>query len=151
IVVLPLTLYFALHPSDMTKRVNQESVFSTDDPMPRLLHNIGATAMMLQFEGDPGWRHNIPNDPMLPVLVSIVFIVGLALSVYRREVWLVSMLVLGLVPAMFAKEVPHALHAILAIVPTYIIAAGGIWWGLDFLRLKATHVAAATGVVLLVV
>ncbi len=137
IVAAPIGWYFLNHPGDFFGRTTQVSVASAAHPFLDLGKNILKTVGMLNFQGDFNWRHNYAGRPELFWPVGILFWLGVASGIYYalkdryRFAYLLLFiwLVLAMLPVVVSNEgIPHALRAILMIVPIMILAAaGGVW------------------------
>jgi 4-amino-4-deoxy-L-arabinose transferase-like glycosyltransferase len=135
VVVMPLVIYFAQHPSQFTHRMSQVTVTNAAHPISAQLENVGRTAAMFNFHGDENWRHNFSGSPQLLTPVGIFFLVGLWMTVAQawRGKWrassewmLLAWFVIMLLPEMLTKEgIPHAMRAFGVIVPVYLFAGLG--------------------------
>jgi hypothetical protein len=101
---------------------------------------------MFNFYGDPNWRHNFAGQPMLPIPLGILFLIGLAFSFVRIFKSIKNKLVfieedfiifgflivfwfVMLLPGILTYEgIPHALRTIGVIPAVYILTAVGGWW-----------------------
>jgi 4-amino-4-deoxy-L-arabinose transferase-like glycosyltransferase len=143
LTVLPLLGYFIAHPQDLTHRTSQLRIGSLDE----FEHNALATALMFSVEGDNQWQHNLRGTATLPIAVGIFFMLGIAAAAWRRDVWLLSTLVLFLLPEVLSTDAPHSLRAVLAVVPVYTLAAGGMCW--LWSRQKTWPYAAVIGLIVI--
>ncbi len=135
LVLVPLGIYFAKNPADFFGRTAQISVFASSSPWKDLGLNVLKTAGMFNFVGDGNWRHNIAGQPQLFGPVGMLFLLGLAFSVFKlRKLqacdWRLAIplawLAIAALPVVVSNEgMPHALRAIIMIPPIFILAAIG--------------------------
>lgn len=139
LVMLPLILYFYHNPQDFMGRAAQVSIFEQPKPLIALGESLIKTIAMLNFYGDPNWRHNYSGSPLLYWPVGIFFVIGIALSIKQifksqcktlnaKYNILLAWFVLILAPSYLTAEgLPHALRSIGAIPPVMIWAGIGAW------------------------
>ncbi|MDD4930948.1 MAG: hypothetical protein PHG66_02190 [Candidatus Colwellbacteria bacterium] len=151
IAFAPLALYFVAHPADFMGRTTQVSALSDGSPVKALLINTVKTIGMFNVVGDFNWRHNYSGDPILSPVVGGLFLIGIALCIasiivsVRKKISdkdlfpaivIFSAFGVALLPVIASSEgIPHALRAILAVPPVFILAGIGADW--LFIRLKA--------------
>lgn len=140
IAVLPLLIFFANNPQDFLGRTSQVSIFSSPSPAGELAKNIAKTIGMFFWQGDLNWRHNFAGAPQLWYPVSILFLIGIIISVKKifskqdklltTGYWLLAAwFIIMLLPVVISNEgIPHALRAIIVIPPVMIFAALGLDW-----------------------
>jgi 4-amino-4-deoxy-L-arabinose transferase-like glycosyltransferase len=146
LAALPLGLYFLNHKEDFISRAAPISVFAAANPLHALLQSLVLHLGMLNFYGDPNWRHNFAGAPMLPPALGILFIIGLVFSffmvfkslknkaVLKNEnftvgLFLISWWFVMLLPGILTYEgMPHALRTI-GIMPAVfiLVSMGGFW------------------------
>jgi hypothetical protein len=88
VIAAPLVAFLVLNPG-VEARIEQLS-----DPLAQLaegnwrplLSNAASSLLVLGIEGDHQWRYNIPGQPLLPPLLALLFLIGLALALW----WVVS-------------------------------------------------------------
>lgn len=152
IAFAPLAFYFLKNPADFMGRTTQVSVFSSESPIAALALNKIKTLGMFNISGDFNWRHNYSGDPILSPIVGVFFLLGIGLSIaaviisIKKKsssddlfpvVVLFSAFGVSLLPVVTSSEgIPHALRAILAIPPVFIIAGMGADWVLGRLKNK---------------
>lgn len=150
VVFAPLAFYFMKNPSDFLGRTSQVSVFSSASPITALAVNTIKTLGMWNIAGDFNWRHNYSGDPMLSPIVGVFFLVGIglcvaliAISIRKKSpdndsfpaIVLLSSLGVALLPVVISSEgIPHALRAILAIPPVFILSGLGADWAIAKLQ-----------------
>lgn len=143
LVALPLGIYFMQNPEDFMSRANGVSVFAQEDPVGSFMKSAIMHLGMFNVYGDPNWRHNYAERPMLPWPLGILFLIGLWLSgqelfrsFFRKKYQsftvnslLISWFAVMLLPGMLTAEgLPHALRVIGVIPVVYIFVALGVFW-----------------------
>jgi hypothetical protein len=155
-IFAPLGWYFLRHPDAFSERASQLSIFNPEFGSPLLgwLGSVKASLLMFSFAGETGWDKNIAHQPMFDPLLSVLFVAGVALALWRWRqpsyllavVWLAVMI---LPMTLTAKDLPD-FGRVSGIAPAVFlfpaIAAAAVWK-----RLPATHWLWATGAVVLVV
>ena len=149
IAVMPLAVYFYVHPSEFLGRTSQVSVFTSPTPLFDLGKNVVLTIGMFFVAGDFNWRHNFAGAPELWWPVAALFLIGLVISFKKflvpRYALLVLWIILALAPVMISNEgIPHALRAIIVIPAVMIFAA----LGLDAVLQKIPQKAAVLVIIL---
>jgi 4-amino-4-deoxy-L-arabinose transferase-like glycosyltransferase len=120
IVSAPLGHYFFTHPGSFSQRIDQVSVVSeTEGAMSQVqaLWNRGMKVLlMFNFRGDGHPYSTIPFRPALNAVFSLLFFIGILLSIMhfrqRNRILLLAWLVIMLVPAVLAGQGPSAKRAI---------------------------------------
>lgn len=147
VFLLPLLLYFSLHPADLLARSTTVSIFNpawnqgdvAGAAWRTLVVTLGTFAGLA---GDTNPLANLPGQPALPSVLALFFGLGLAASLYRAgsllrrsraasagaaSLFLLCWWGVMLLPAVLAPEgAPHHLRLLGAIVPTYVLAAVGV-------------------------
>jgi len=126
LVFAPLGLYFAANPLSLSTRPGQIASLSPE----AVLANMGRVAGMFTFAGDPDPRNNLPGRPVLDVFLSVGFLLGLGLCVWRWRrpayafpvLWLLVMLI----PTILSEYAPHFRRAIGAAPAVALITALGL-------------------------
>lgn len=146
----PMLYTFWDHPEYFNSRSDHVSVFSPEvnhgRPLQTLAHSFSLSVLKYNVIGDANWRNNYPPYPLLDPVMSILFVVGSGVvlfkifrSVRRRFVlnersndllvypflflWFVAMLA----PEFLTYESnPHALRSIGTLPMVYITAALGL-------------------------
>jgi hypothetical protein len=116
IVVAPLALNWLEHPDQLLLRSSQIAVGSADAAGSTPLRNLLATAAMFNLRGDPDPRNNQPDLPVLDILMSIPFLIGLGVTLWRwrRPAFGVILLAgaIMLVPTVLSEYAPHFRRAV---------------------------------------
>jgi len=153
IVAAPLGFYYLQNPTDFFGRTTQIAVTEASNPLYAIGFNTLKTIGMFNIVGDFNWRHNYAGAPLLVWPVGLLFLLGLVYSVrqifrtgFRKNdslpawLWLIW-LVLALVPVITSNEgLPHALRAILAVPPVFILAGIGGGLTYEWLRHKTERI-----------
>lgn len=139
IVFLPLGVYFVQHPATFLTRIEQ--VAPRGDQVAALMSNFGKAVGMFFVEGDPYIRFNLPGRPLFPVVVGVMFVIGVAVafvgvfrgrSVQRRGAYfglIVLTLIMLLPTALAVNEItPSNLRAIGLMPTVFVFPALGTWW-----------------------
>ncbi|NLE99854.1 MAG: hypothetical protein GX601_02640, partial [Anaerolineales bacterium] len=161
IVVLPLAVYFARHPSDLVGRAAQIAVFtpawSGGRPWERLGRSVVETLRMFSFWGDPNYRFNVAGQPVFGLPDGILFYAGLLACLWqairsRRHARIIGaalllwLLIMLLPMTLSAEGLPYYQRAIGILPGIYLIAALGLdtaaRWPSTLRRPAARNVAA---------
>lgn len=129
LVALPIGIYFLYNPGDFFGRAAGVSVLKADSPGYELGKSIIAHLSMFNLYGDANWRHNLSTSPQILWMIGIFFLIGLAISIKRKHVFLLSWFFVMLLPGFLSAEgIPHALRVIGVIPVVYIFSALGAYW-----------------------
>jgi hypothetical protein len=116
LIVAPLALNWLQHPDQLLLRSSQIAVGPAGAAGSTPLRNLVATAAMFNFRGDPDPRNNQPGLPVLDILMSIPFLIGLGVTLWRwrRPVFGATLLVgaIMLIPTVFSEYAPHFRRAL---------------------------------------
>ena len=143
LVAAPIFVYFALHPEDFFYRSVQVSIFHPDrrliGSLEALLVNTWDHLLAFGFHGDENWRYNFAGKPMLNLLETFFFWVGVGMAVWRwkhRPAYRLLLLwaAVLLLPAILADYSPHFLRMIGATPAIYLLIGIGTWEVFRFLR-----------------
>ena len=143
LVFAPLGLYFATHSDVFLRRAGEVSIFNPEKnpegPLRSFLESSVKVLGTYNLRGDPLWRHNLPGRPAFDMLTSILFFVGLAVSLTRWRQRSYSLLLFWLViltlPPILTppRDVPHFSRSIGALPAACVFPAMGMerlwhWW-----------------------
>ena len=149
LVAAPILVHFALHPDDFFSRSGRLWLFdpsrSQGDPLGAFLFNVWQHLLVFGFRGDPFWRHNFAEQPMLNIYEAFFFWLGVGVAVWRwqrRPAYRLLLLWLGvlILPAMLSAERggvglgPNTLRMIGAVPAIYLLIGVGMWEAFRFLR-----------------
>jgi 4-amino-4-deoxy-L-arabinose transferase-like glycosyltransferase len=81
LVAAPLLHFAITEPGQFFQRARAVSVMVTRRPWYQFWLSSKAAALQFFSSGDIRWRHNLPGEPALPLILSICFAAGLALAV----------------------------------------------------------------------
>ena len=128
VTVIPLAVYFALHPADLTQYPARISVLHSPHPAWEIVLNLWRTARMFFRRGDPNWRHNVAWRAELYWPVAALFAAGVILSFIRRRKPACALplfwLVVAAVPVILSGDIlPHALRSLLMAPAVFLLAA----------------------------
>lgn len=171
VVFAPLGIYFLQHPQAFSVRMTQVFVFnpllSGGDPWRTLARSAGKALGMFTLSGDPFWRFGMPGQPVFPIFISLLFYLGLLVSVIRvfaqdsltrvLHLSLLLWLPIMLLPSILAPghdEIPSGLRAIGVMPVLYLFPAQGLATALavarrGWQRVGESVVISAVGVALL--
>jgi 4-amino-4-deoxy-L-arabinose transferase-like glycosyltransferase len=156
LVALPLLAYFGTHMSEAALRGYQVSILNpainAGDPAGTLLHHLGRTLLMFNVRGDFIPRHNVPLRPVFDPLLSLAFLLGVAIAVRRWRqpayafilIWTAVMLL----PTVLAEDAPHFLRAVGILPSLFALPALGLSTAGDFLERRASGTAAVAAITL---
>jgi hypothetical protein len=116
VVVAPLALNWLQHPDQLLLRSSQIAVGPAGAAGGTPVRNLLATAAMFNFRGDPDPRNNQPGLPVLDVLMSIPFLIGLGVMLWRwrRPAFGITLLAgaIMLIPTVLSEYTPHFRRAL---------------------------------------
>ena len=157
VVAAPLLVYLLSHPGAETERVFQTEPIRAmlQGDMSKVLETTIATLKMFTAEGDPQILYNLTGRPLFIGLGSLLFVIGLAVSVGRFKrppyafmlIWLVVTLLPNLVtaPAPFFYRAIAAQTAV-AIMPAIATVAIGSWVTTGLARGGRSSTASTSGI-----
>jgi 4-amino-4-deoxy-L-arabinose transferase-like glycosyltransferase len=138
VVFAPLGAYFATHADVFLRRAGEVSIFNPEKNSQGPLRSLFESSLRVlgtyNLRGDPYWRHNLPGRPAFDILTSVLFFVGLAVSVTRYRERSYSLLLLWLVilslPPILTppRDVPHFSRSIGALPAACVFPALGVEW-----------------------
>jgi 4-amino-4-deoxy-L-arabinose transferase-like glycosyltransferase len=143
IVFAPLGLYFLTHHQAFSVRIGQVSLFNPELNQGDVLGTFWRAARlafgMISLRGEPLWRFNLPGRPVFSWPLSILLLLGIALSLIKllrgrnglertTHLLLLVWLPVMLLPSILAvKEVPSALRSVGLIPLLFLLPAQGLW------------------------
>lgn len=135
-VFAPLGVYFATHSDAFFRRAREVSIFNPDKNPEGPLRSFVSSAVRIlgtyNFRGDPLWRHNLPGRPAFGILTSVLFFIGLGVSVWRGKDPAYSLLlfwlaIMSLPPVLTPpRDVPHFSRMIGALPAACVLPAIGV-------------------------
>lgn len=144
VVAAPILVYFALHPTILFLRSSQISVFQPGSGMIgflwALVVNVWEHLLAFGIRGDPSWRHNYSDQPLLNMWEAFFFWLGVGTAAWRWKQphlrLLLFWLALLLLPAFLSRDnnVPHFLRMHGATPAVYLLTSVGAWETIRFLR-----------------
>lgn len=78
VVAMPMIVYLANHPEDVSGRTGGISVWAAESPLQALAISTAATFGQFNVLGDRNWRHNVAGRPELFWPAGIMMLVGIA-------------------------------------------------------------------------
>jgi 4-amino-4-deoxy-L-arabinose transferase-like glycosyltransferase len=143
LAMLPLAQVARSHPDALIHRAGQTTIFTqgqgSETPLLTLVHNTAAMARLFVSGGDLSKADNIPLQPPLPLVLTLVLVVGLFVALRRIGrpeyglllIWFVWMLF----PSILTENAPSIRRAIGSTPPMVILMAVGMGWLFDEVRL----------------
>jgi hypothetical protein len=134
VVAAPLVRHYLREPSDWLGRAGQVSVLNEirggADPRAVLERNARLTLGGLVLRGDDQPRHNLPGRPTFDPVGAVLLALG-GLMLLRRlftvaGITIAAWLAVMMVPALLSDSAPHALRAMGALPPLYLVAGLGL-------------------------
>jgi hypothetical protein len=127
---------YALHqPAEFFHRLRQLSALPVAHPWLEFVRGALHSVAMLVWAGDPSPRHNIAGKAVLFWPAALMF--GVGLTAWRSHGLLMLWLAVGALPAILAREVPHALRSVLMLPAVYMVVALGLSRCAGWLRFQA--------------
>ncbi|MCW5853845.1 MAG: glycosyltransferase family 39 protein [Anaerolineae bacterium] len=133
LVFAPLGLYVVQHPGEFNQRIEQTLVLTTDEsgsPVATLGSQVVKALLAFNFRGDERPLSNIPYRPALNAVLSLLFFLGLGLSLRRVRRSLYAFLLVWMavmtVPAMLAGIGPAEKRAIGTLPAVAMLIALGL-------------------------
>lgn len=127
VIVTPLALHFLHYPDQLLVRSGQVAVLPGTTATASLSQNLVAVLGMFSVRGDADPRSNVPGLPVLDVLMSIPFMMGVVWLAWRGRrlagmLWWLAFAVM-LVPTVFSDYAPHFRRAV-GLAPLVALASG---------------------------
>lgn len=140
-VASPLFVYSLKHGGNLTERIRQVSIWSgegKEGSLATLRQETIKTLQVFSFRGDPEPTTNIPGRPALNPFFSVLFVLGILISLFRlkRMPYLSLLLWLAIMcaPGVLAQFGPAAKRVIGALPAVMLLIAVGALTPLDALR-----------------
>jgi 4-amino-4-deoxy-L-arabinose transferase-like glycosyltransferase len=137
-VALPLGVYLLAHPGAETQRAFQTEPVRAllQGDLSKTIETAVATLKMFTVEGDPQILYNLVGRPLFIGLGSLLFVIGLVVSVFRFRrsayAFMLIWLVVALLPNLLTAPAPFFYRAIatqtpVAVMPAIATVALGSW------------------------
>jgi 4-amino-4-deoxy-L-arabinose transferase-like glycosyltransferase len=136
LVFAPLGAYFVTHANVFLRRAGEVSIFNPEKnpqgPLRSILQSSVRVLGTYNLRGDPYWRHNLPGRPTFDVLTSVLFFVGLGVSLTKwrerpHSLLLFWLVILSLPPILTPpRDVPHFSRSIGALPAACVFPALGL-------------------------
>lgn len=132
VVLFPLAQFAVQNQDQFLERTREINVFrevENEGSWEPLRSNIRASLGMMNVAGDKNGRHNLPGEPMLDVVTGVLFVLGIAASIWGLRSWrnghIAGWYLLVLIPGALTISVenPSAIRVIGAIPPIYMAVA----------------------------
>jgi len=158
VVALPLVVYALGHLDTLLERSAQVSIFSPaineGNLIGTLLRQVLRTLGMFNWRGDFVPRHNLPSRPVFDLAMGSMFLLGLAISLYRavRQQEYALLLIASavmLVPTILAEGAPHFLRAVGILPSVFVPPAIGLKTTFDTVEHRASRGIATLAVAVL--
>ncbi len=111
LISVPISQFAVFHADEFWGRTDQVSIFSgrtVQEGIQTALKTTGQHLAMFTYKGDRNGRHNIPSEPMLDLVSGALFILGVALCIYRIKkpvsVLILCWLLIMLIPGIFSLD-----------------------------------------------
>ncbi len=162
----PVVQFAIAHPVVFWQRTRTVAIFTNrenPDLATALLNNIRKHVLMFNYRGDPNGRHNLPGAPILDRLSGVLFVLGLALAIARRDRasrFFLLLFPVGLAGGIFSLdfEAPQSLRSIASLpAALYFIALSldALWselrWSAAIVQPRWSWIAVALGLGLITV
>jgi 4-amino-4-deoxy-L-arabinose transferase-like glycosyltransferase len=145
LVALPLGVFLLTHPGAETQRAFQTEPIRAllQGDLSKVFETAVATLKMFTVEGDPQILYNLTGRPLFIGLGSLLFVIGLVVSVVRFKrpayAFMLIWLVVTLLPNLVTAPAPFFYRAIatqtpVAVMPALATVAIGTWLAAWFAR-----------------
>lgn len=133
LTLLPLVSVCVSPENPCMQRFREVSIFlhgETVGIIPAIVNQVAKHLLMFHVQGDfITARHNIPFSPLLDPMTGSFVLIGIIVSLVRRERWDVLIVVWALVCVVagsLSSEAPHATRVIGALIPITLLGARGV-------------------------
>jgi 4-amino-4-deoxy-L-arabinose transferase-like glycosyltransferase len=152
LVAAPLVYFLVTNPG-IEQRITQLSV-----PLEQAAHgdlrpiwrNVSRTILAFSFRGDPMWRYNIAERPLLDPVSSVFFYLGIVICLARwhdpRYAFLLAWLIVGAAPGLVAGPDATILRLVATQPAVFIIIAEALTTVLQFLHRHARRWGQSVGI-----
>ncbi|MDI6784628.1 MAG: hypothetical protein QME64_11120, partial [bacterium] len=131
---------FFIHPFHFFGRTDEVTVFQNGVTagITNIASNALKVAMMFSIpgKGDPEPKHNLPGEPVLPLVLSVFLLIGLIIVIIKfrdiRYFLILIWFILLLLPSVFSMGAPNTLRTTGAIPALYALIAIGFSWLYSF-------------------
>jgi hypothetical protein len=139
LIVTPIMLYLRQHP-ELEQRLGQVggelfTALRAGDFKP-VFQAVIDTLKMFSFQGDPEWLYNISGRPVFDPATSLLFYVGVLISIWHwrdpKRAFILLWLALGIAPAMLSWPPGSLGHTIAAQPVTFCFPALALVAGLQW-------------------
>jgi 4-amino-4-deoxy-L-arabinose transferase-like glycosyltransferase len=152
LVAAPLVYFLATNPG-IEQRITQLSVpleQAAQGDFEPIWRNVSRTLLAFSFRGDPMWRYNIAERPLLDPVSSAFFYLGIIICLARwhdpRYVFLLAWLIAGAAPALIAGPDATILRFVATQPVVFIIIAEALTTALRFLHQQAGRWGQSAGI-----
>jgi hypothetical protein len=161
VISVPISQFAVFHADEFWGRTDQVSIFAgrtVQEGIQTALKTTGQHLAMFTYEGDRNGRHNIPSEPMLDIVTSALFILGIALCLYRIKqpvsILILCWLLIMLVPGIFSLdfESPQTYRSIGSLPAACLLAIlpiNALFEDQHYIFKRKTSVLIATSLVLI--
>jgi 4-amino-4-deoxy-L-arabinose transferase-like glycosyltransferase len=143
LVAAPLVYFLVTNPG-VEQRITQLSVpleQAAQGNFEPIWRNASRTILAFSFRGDPMWRYNIAERPLLDPVSSVFFYVGIIICLARwhdpRHAFLLAWLIVGAAPALIAGPDATILRFVATQPAVFIIIAEALTTVLRFIHRQA--------------
>ena len=140
-MIAPLAQFSIQNREKLTDRMERTAVWKKaggpESPATLILGSTQATLGMFTYEGDAVPKHNVSGEPMLSPFISSFFLLGLVICVANIRkpfsLFLLSYLILSLVPGFLTVQAPQSSRTLGAAAPAMLLSAVGMLGALEIL------------------
>ena len=149
LVFAPLSVHYWENPGDLTVRASEVSVAKAVEETKSYFpwwENFRNYALMFNYRGDNNPRHGFPGKPVMDLVSSIFFVLGLTYRAYfwknSHNLFLLLWFALGLVPGLLSESssAPHAYRTFAVSPVVFLFAGGSIYFFLRAVCAWTAHV-----------
>ena len=160
LVFVPLLIDFIHNPFHYSGRTAEISIFN--DGLLGALQFIGSNTIktlgMFSVLGDPEPKHNYPGEPMLPLVLSIIWVLGIWSCIKNikdtKYAMVLAWFLVYLVPGIFSQGAPNSLRTLGGVPALCLMIAIGFTAGYeklaDFLKPERRWIITALAAAILI-